>query len=299
VSKMGELYKQLEEQFVKWAENRTDIKAAIVVGSRARTDHSADEWADLDIIMVTAEPELYSSTYDWIKNVGDPLLTFIEETPGGFLERRVLFEGMLDVDFAILPEEEFRTKVLQFQQGKIPPQLAAQILDLFGRGIRVLLDKDRMIARLQTLLIKIEPSSLPPPTQHDFLEVVNDFLYHAVFTAKHLQRGELWWTVTCLNCHMQSLLRQMIEWHAKVHYGWSHETWFRGRFLEEWAHPAVIEKLQRSIAHYDVEDIKQVLLSAVDMFQWMAKEVAEKLNYSYPTDVNEYVIEWIRNTLQQ
>lgn len=98
---------------------------------------------------------------------------------------------------------------------------------------------------------------------------------------------------------MQSLLRRMIEWHAKATYGWNHETWFRGRFLEEWAHPQDVERLQRSFTHYNKEDIKRVLLVAMDLFRWMTMEIAKKLNYSYPSDVDECVIEWIKSTLQR
>ncbi len=35
--------KQLEERFVAWANTRPDIRAAIVIGSRARVERPADE----------------------------------------------------------------------------------------------------------------------------------------------------------------------------------------------------------------------------------------------------------------
>ena len=56
MSGIHELYEQLVKQFVEWAETRVDIRAAIIVGSRARVVEPADEWADLDIIVVTSTP---------------------------------------------------------------------------------------------------------------------------------------------------------------------------------------------------------------------------------------------------
>lgn len=53
------------------------------------------------------------------------------------------------------------------------------------------LDKDGMLAQLQTLISSIETPTPRPPSQHEFLEVVNNFLYHAVWTTKHLRRGML------------------------------------------------------------------------------------------------------------
>jgi len=133
------------ERFVRWAETRSDLRAAVVVGSRARVDQPADEWADLDVIVVTTGPERYLSTASWVESIGNPLLTFVEPTAtGDEMERRVLFEGMLDVDFSIIPEERAR----QLLNERLPPQVVAQISDTFSRGVRVLLDKDGLGAQL-------------------------------------------------------------------------------------------------------------------------------------------------------
>lgn len=53
---------QLLERFVAWAVNCSDIRGAVIVGSRARTDHPADEWSDIDIIVITTDPDRYLST---------------------------------------------------------------------------------------------------------------------------------------------------------------------------------------------------------------------------------------------
>jgi hypothetical protein len=49
-SKIVYSYEDLIGRFCKWAEIRSDIRAAILLGSGARIDHSADEWSDLDIV---------------------------------------------------------------------------------------------------------------------------------------------------------------------------------------------------------------------------------------------------------
>jgi aminoglycoside 6-adenylyltransferase len=295
-SKVDKLYEQLVERFVRWAETCSDIRAAVIVGSRARVDHPADEWADLDILVITADPERYISTSDWIENVGNPLLTFVEPTStGDDMERRVLFEGMLDVDFAILPKR----RAQQLLQGQVPPELVVQISNVFGRGMRVILDKDGMGAELRKVISSIESPTPPRPTQHEFLEVVNDFIYHAVFTAKHLRRGELCWTVACLNCYMQRLLLRMTEWHARATHGWNYDTWFRGRFLEEWAHPRALKELRSALSHYDEEDVKHALLATMNLFRWIAMESAEKLGYPYPTKADKYVTNWIKTCLSK
>ena len=42
-------YARLEGRVTAWVEDDPGALAAVVIGSRARTDHPADEWADLDL----------------------------------------------------------------------------------------------------------------------------------------------------------------------------------------------------------------------------------------------------------
>lgn len=296
MSEIEKSYGELIERFRKWAENRSDIRTVIIVGSRARVGHPADEWADLDMVIVTTDSEHYVSASDWVSNFGKPLLTFIESTStGNEKERRVLYENMLDVDFAIIPQGKIQGLLLS----RSDPRAIAQISNLLGRGVRVLIDKDGLTNQVSTFSASIEEPPSPQPTQDEFLGVVSDFLYHAVFTAKHMRRGELWWTATCLNCHMQHLLLRMIEWHALATHDWKRDTWFRGRFLEEWAHPKAVKELRQAFAHYDKEDIKRALVSTIDLFRRLAAETATNLSYPYPREADENVTQWITTCISE
>ncbi len=44
-------YADLIERFTRWAEAEEDVRAALILGSRARKDHPADEWSDLDVLV--------------------------------------------------------------------------------------------------------------------------------------------------------------------------------------------------------------------------------------------------------
>lgn len=93
---------------------------------------------------------------------------------------------------------------------------------------------------------------------------------------------------------MQHLLLRMIEWHSHVRRGWSYDTWFRGRFLEKWAEPEVLEEMRRAFSHYDEADVQRGLLATMALFQTIAVEVAEKLSFAYPLDADKRVTEWIK-----
>lgn len=285
------LYEQLVERFARWTETCSDISAVIIVGSRARADHPADEWADLDVIVVTADPERYLSTVDWLESIGKPLLTFLEPTAsGGQMERRVLFEGMLDVDFSIIPKEIAQ----QLMEDGIPPQIA----EIFRRGTRVLVNKDGNAAQISAHISSAEPSPRRPPGEHEFLGVIYDFLYHSVWTVKKLGRGELWTAKFCLDSYMKSkCILRMMEWHARASKGWTYDTWYDGRFLEEWADPYVLKGLRETFAHYDEADIRRGLLATMSFFRKIAMEIAEKLGFSYPIELDKQVTEWTKTQL--
>jgi aminoglycoside 6-adenylyltransferase len=274
-------YEQLIERFVCWAEVCPDIRAAIIVGSRARTEHPADEWSDLDLLILTTDVQRYLTQTDWLENIGSPWLTFLERTAAGQeTERRVLFEGGLDVDFVPL-------SVARIQQMGQDPIVSA----ITGRGVRVLLDKDNIASQLATPTAG--ESIHRPPTPEEFLEVSSDFWYHAVWTVKKLRRGELWTAKACSDVYMKWLLLRMIEWHARTTEGWDYDTWFNGRFLEQWADPCVLDALRSTFGHYEEADVRGALLATMDMFHWLATKVAKRLGYPYPTAAREHVTGWV------
>lgn len=292
---INEKFERIIKNFVDWANDVDDIRAAIIVGSRARNDHPADDWADLDILIITTNPNYYISSADWVQNVEKQILTFVEQTPGGDLERRVLFEGMLDVDFSIIPKE----RMLEIKK-KIGESLEIvfALQEVFGRGVRILIDKEGIMNQIQEILTFQTPSKHPPAEQ-EFFQVINDYLYHCVFTAKHLRRGEHWWAKMCLDCYMQRLLLEIIQWHALVIFGWDHDIWFRGRFLEEWADPRIVDKLKMVFAHYNPADIRRALLASMELFQFLVTEISLELKYPYSSETFHTIQKWIEEILPQ
>ena len=48
-------YNQFLDRFVNWAQTQADIVGAIIVGSQARTNPPADQWSDLDLVMINPD----------------------------------------------------------------------------------------------------------------------------------------------------------------------------------------------------------------------------------------------------
>ena len=284
MDKIAQGYEQLIHNFVQWAQGQEDIRLAFVLGSRARTDHPADAWSDLDIMVLARNFRPYIDSAGWLDQIGKPWLTFIEATPDGrSWERRTLFDGGLDVDFAFMPLE-----MIQMLATNGPD---AGIADVFHRGVRLLLDKDALLPDPARFAAAWQPPQ--PPTEAEFLQVANDFWYHTLWTAKHVRRGELWWGKSCCDGYLKNLLRQMLEWQARAAQGAGHDTWLRGRFLEEWADPLAVQQLSGAFAHYAEADVWRALTVTMDIFRRVSLDTAKRLGFAYPTAGADYAAELV------
>jgi aminoglycoside 6-adenylyltransferase len=260
----------IEAAVADWAHERDDVHAAIVVGSRARKDTPADKWSDLDVILIVDDPEPYAEDDLWVSEFGTPALTFLEDTPAGQRERRVLYVTGEDVDLPLFPLSALD------RLGQSPNATA-----LLARGYRLLVDKIGLEERLQSL---VERAPVPTqPGQADFGQLAADFWYHALWTAKKLRRGEVFTALDCLDGYMKARLVTLLAWHARA-VDPSVDTWHAGRFLERWADPGALSALERAFAHYDVRDVARALWETIDLFHGLEEETAGRLGLTTELD---------------
>jgi len=260
----------IEAAVSDWAQERDDVRAAIVVGSQVRTDTPADRWSDLDIILIVDDPERYAENASWVSEFGTPALTFLEETPLGQRERRVLYETGEDVDLPL-----FSLSALDRLEQ------SADATALLARGYRLLVDKIGLEDRLRSLVATVPAPA--PPGQTDLDQVAADFWYHALWIAKKLRRGEVFTAIDCLDGYMKARLVTLLEWHARA-VDPSVDTWHAGRFLERWADPGALSALEKAFAHYDVRDVARALWETIDLFQGLEEETASRLGLEVELD---------------
>ena len=255
---------------VDWASERADVRAALLVGSQARSDVPADRWSDLDLALIADDPDVLAADASWIEEFGPPVLTFLEPTAfGGRVERRVLYETGEEVDFALLEASAWRQFV------SLPEARVAA-----RRGYRVLYDELGLEAELTGLAA---PEESWPPEPAAFKQLTNDFWYHALWTAKKLRRGEV---LTALGSLVRLLLSNtvtLLAWHAKS-VDPTLDTWHGTRLVERWADPGALAGLERAFPHYDVRDVARALWETIDLFQMLEEETARRLGFETQLD---------------
>ena len=272
-------YKGIEQNFVEFAKKRDDIRAAFIVGSRARTDHPADQWSDMDIVFYTTDPRYYLQQQDWLDKIGEVLCSFVFKTAGADPERLNLFQEGRQVDFVIHSADTLKNLVA-----------ANTIPNNFYRGVRVIIDKDNISSNIVPTHFGAPKTS--PVSKAAYVQVVNMFWFAALYIAKQLLRGELW-TAKMRDHDLKGLLLQMIEWYEKTVFGNQYDTWHAGRFIGEWADQETHLLLSKTFGRYDQIDSWHALQSTTELFSKLSKEVALKMQYDDPTAIETYVSGWI------
>lgn len=278
-------FAEVKRNLTALAEEREDICALVAIGSQTRASEPADEYSDLDVIMVTAQPDAYLDSDERLSRIGGIMISFVEPTIGGGRERRMLLEDSLDVDLIVLTPERFISMVDDHTADEI-----------MSRGWAVLYDGIGVTARLEQSIA----SYIPYRTmgEDEFINRVNDFWFHTVWAAKKLCRGELWTAKMCVDAYLKDHLLRVIELYHKCDCGDEYDVWHNGRMLEKWAREDVVSELGSCFCRYDAADAASALRNTAALFARLAAYCAQSTGWDYPAGAEKYAMEQMESLLK-
>jgi predicted nucleotidyltransferase len=82
----------------EWAKTQPDLLALALIGSHARGEAKTD--SDIDLILLTSNPEEFFGNPEWIAELGSPV-QIVKEDWGKVTSLRVFFADDLEVEFGI------------------------------------------------------------------------------------------------------------------------------------------------------------------------------------------------------
>lgn len=88
-------------EFVEWAEMQPDIQAVALVGSHAR--NAATESSDVDLVVITRQPDEYLCRTEWAQRFGQVLHHHIENY-GLLISLRVWYADGPEVEYGLTDE---------------------------------------------------------------------------------------------------------------------------------------------------------------------------------------------------
>lgn len=265
-------YRDIKEKMLDLARKDEDIKAIVRIGSSTRDTVKADAYSDLDVIIATENTErwLYG---DYPEKLGTVKISFVEPTLGGGKERRILYDGSLDVDMILFTPSQFEAAIKEGVAGWV-----------MNRGYVVMYDSAGYSQLLEENVSReIVHTDLP---ESEFINMVNDFFFHTVWAAKKILRGELWSAKMCIDAYLKNYLLKMIEMYSVSKH--CVDVWHDGRFLDRWAEKEILVDLEQCFAHYNKEDMVAALLATEQLFSKLASQTAEMKSYKYPKEAQDY-----------
>ena len=283
-------YALLESRIAAWAIANPDLIAGVVVGSRGRAEHPADQWSDLDLVIFSTATEVFIQDGSWLEGFGELWASWLDNTGSGYPEWFALYASGLKVDIVFVPVQADATTLAQML-GTFAHQ------DVLERGVRVLFEKSDLPAQAGITPPTSSSQAIPNPSSAEYRNHLNQFWITAAKTVKLIQRGDLWRAKQACDGELKTCLLKMLEWHARARYGLDRDIWYDGRFLSSWADPRTTAELPGTFAAYDQADLRRALLATVQMVHWLAGETAAQLGLDYPRPDDLQVLGWITTSL--
>lgn len=276
---MNSRYSDVLEALDRLCKAEDSIKCVTAIGSSTRETVKADEYSDLDLIIVTDDPDSWISG-NFPGRLGDISISFTEPTIGGGTERRVIYGGDRDADFIIHTPEQFTEFVT-----------SGLATVLMNRGFRVLYDAGDYTSLLNKHVV---PGVRQPQlTEGEFVNLVSDFFFHNIWAYKKLKRGELWSAKLCVDSYLKTRLLTVAELYFSRKNG--ADVWHDGRFIDRWADKAFLDDLSRCFARYDKEDVFSALQNTHSLFSQTARACAELLSFAYPEKAEETACHYLND----
>ncbi|WP_076545417.1 aminoglycoside 6-adenylyltransferase [Halanaerobium kushneri] len=272
--------KEVLSQFQKWARNNELIRAAVLTSSRVKSDSETDFLSDYDIELYVSDLSSFKKNDEWLKEFGSIMVRWpFKPRSTGFknaswLTRLVLFNDGVRIDFQI-------TDQLEIEE------------DVYDSGYKVLLDKDGITEGL------LEPSYseyiINKPEQLEYETLVNEFWWDAYYVPKYLWREQLPFAKYMLDYSLRySFLHKVIEWHIGLKNDWSVETGIFGKRFKEYLDDELWAEWKKTYAGADLEENWEAFFKMIDFFRRLAKNIAKKLGYTYPEEVDKRVSNFCR-----
>lgn len=271
------------QKFLKWADVQRSIRAVVLVGSHAIPAAPVDAWSDYDLALFVTTPNSLAGTSDkWLPLFGDIMIQLperIEFEGRTYSSRLTIYRDGPKIDFAI-----YGVEVLE-------AILAGESLPAWMLpGYQVLLDQDKLMEQLP----KVSGTRLShsPPSECEYLAVVNEFFWELIYLFKNLQREDLWLARYNESVIREQLLR-MLEWLEWSRHGWSYSTGYLGKDMKNWLDPKLYELVKKTFAGAELLEDHSAIQYMLRLVRIAAKEIADDLGYAYPEQLDLKVMAYI------
>ncbi len=258
---------------LKIAKNDERIRAVILNGSRTSPSATKDIFQDYDIVyVVNTAVATFVNDKQWIKQFGELLIMQTPDEMDGNWEKNKCAYGYL-LQF----KDWNRIDLTVLHVSK----LASMHKD--SQSI-ILLDKDHLIGELAP---PSDKDYLPqPPTEKQFTDCCNEFLWVSTYVAKGIWRKELTYTKYMSEQIVKEELIKLLTWYAGIKSNFEKTIGKCGKHLEKNIEPEIWNQFVKTYTDAGYTHMWNGLFMMCEVFNSIALKISS--HYKYPYNEQEY-----------
>lgn len=264
--------KTMMELILHVAKNDEGILAVIMNGSRASPGAIKDSFQDYDIVYLVNDVEPYVRNQQWLKQFGELLIMQMpEEMDGIWPNSKDLF------GFLMLFTDGNRIDLRLFQYNKFisMPRDSQSI---------VLLDKNLKLGKYE---LPSDKDYLPSqPTEKEFFDCCNEFLWISTNVAKGISRKQLTYAKFMAERIVKEQLIKLLMWYAAIKTQFKKSMGAHAKHIEQYLEPDLWDKFRKTYVDANYENIWRGLFLMHEIFNEIAIKVSHHHRFHY--DVEEF-----------
>lgn len=257
--------KEMLDLIISTANEDDNIRAAYLEGSRVNPNADKDIFQDYDIEYIVRSTKPYRENKQWIDRFGKRLYM-------QYPDDNVYFES---------DPENFYGWLIQFADGNrldlhvCTAEHALKSLDMY----KVLVDKDNIFGEKEMLSDEI--FHVKKPRQEHFSCTCNEFWWCLNNVAKGLWRNEPEYVLEMIDFNIRPMLLRMLEWKIGFEHDFSVSCGKSGKYMKKYLPEEIRNRYLDTYSPADINEIWNSVFIMCDLFQEIAVEVSEKMNFAY------------------
>lgn len=252
---------------IEIAKSDERIRAVIMNGSRASPCAKKDIFQDYDIVYIVTDVEPFVVDTNWINHFGDIL---IMQAPDKMDEKwpkskdkyvyLMQFKDWNRIDLTLLHINQLNTMSKDSQS-------------------ILLLDKDNFIEPFPP---PSDKDYLPkPPTEKEFLDCCNEFLWVSTYVAKGIWRKELTYAKYVSEQVVKEELIQMLIWYIGINTNYQSIIGNHGKYIENHLEPGIWQEFLKTYANAEYNNMWDSLFKMCELFNELAIKVSLHFGFSF------------------
>lgn len=249
------------------AKSDAKVRAVAMNGSRVNVKAPKDTFQDYDIVYLVDDFDYYLEHPNWIDIFGEriimqtpmdmPLFPTLEKDVFNYL---MLFVDGNRIDLTMIPIEK---KDEYCKQNSLT---------------KILLDKDNVMPQIPEATDS--DYWVHKPSIEFYRDCCNEFFWVIPYIVKGLQRKEILYAIDHMNI-IRKMLLTMLGWKIGIETDFSVSVGKNDKYLEKFISEDIWNKLMKTYPSSDYGEVWKSLYIAIELFEEVAKDVADKQGFRY------------------